>query len=72
MPAAKLKAFNDKGIIVIVSKGFYAAFIAYSLSKKYNVVMLIIEERYKVLYENRDINSVVSDLMKRPTRTEHK
>ena len=51
-------------------EGYYAAEMAYSLSKKYNVELPIIEECYKALYENADVNEIVSNLMKRPNRKE--
>ena len=52
-------------------EGYYAAYMAHALSVKYNVELPIINECYKVLYENRDVKEVVSDLMKRPIRSEH-
>lgn len=52
-------------------EGYYAAQMAYELSLKYGVDMPIVTECYKVLYENRDINTVVYDLMTRPNRKEH-
>lgn len=52
-------------------EGYYAADMAYSLSKKYSVELPIITECYKALYENGDVNETVSNLMKRPNRSEH-
>ncbi len=52
-------------------EGYYAAQMAYELSLKYNIEMPIIAECYKVLYENKDINTVVYDLMTRPNGKEH-
>lgn len=47
-------------------EGYYASRMAYKLSEKYGVEMPIITECYKVLYENKDINRAVYDLMTRP------
>jgi glycerol-3-phosphate dehydrogenase (NAD(P)+) len=52
-------------------EGYYAAVNAYSLSQKYNVELPIISECYAVLYENRDVKESVSNLMNRPSRSEH-
>lgn len=52
-------------------EGYYAAEMAYILAKKYNVDVPIIEECYSVLYENRDVKTVVRDLMIRPNRREY-
>ena len=52
-------------------EGYYAAKNAYELALKYNVEMPIITQCYKVLYENKDINTVVYDLMTRPNGKEH-
>ncbi|MBP3599671.1 MAG: NAD(P)-dependent glycerol-3-phosphate dehydrogenase [Clostridia bacterium] len=52
-------------------EGYYAARMAYELSKKYNIEMPIVTECYKVLYEDKDINTVVYDLMTRPNGKEH-
>lgn len=52
-------------------EGYYAAEMAHELSVKYNVELPIINEVYNVLYEERDVNSVVADLMRRPNRAEH-
>lgn len=52
-------------------EGYYAAAIAYELAKKYKIEMPIIEECYGVLYENKDVNGVLSRLMMRPKRSEH-
>lgn len=52
-------------------EGYYAAKMAYQLSQKYGIDMPIITECYKVLYETKDRNTVVYDLMTRPNRKEH-
>lgn len=52
-------------------EGYYAAKMAYELSLKHNIEMPIITQCYMVLYENKDINTVVYDLMTRPNGEEH-
>lgn len=52
-------------------EGYYAADMAYQLSKKYGIELPIINECYSVLYENKDVKEVVGDLMSRPSRKEH-
>lgn len=52
-------------------EGYYAAFMAHDLSVKYNVELPIINECYSVLYENKPVEDVVKDLMRRPNRAEH-
>lgn len=52
-------------------EGYYAADMAHSLSLKYKIEMPIIEECYQILYEGKDVKSVVTDLMRRPNRSEH-
>ncbi len=52
-------------------EGYYAAKMAHNLSVKYNVELPIIEECYKVLYENKPIDDIVNDLMRRPKGQEH-
>ena len=52
-------------------EGYYAAEMAYELSQKYKIELPIIEECYKVLYQNRDVNEVIPSLMSRPNRSEH-
>ena len=52
-------------------EGYYAAELAYTLAKKYKIEMPITEECYAILYENKDVKDVVSDLMQRPRRSEH-
>lgn len=61
------KALEEVGTV----EGYYAAEMAYILAKKYNVDVPIIEECYSVLYENRDVKTVVRDLMIRPNRREY-
>lgn len=52
-------------------EGYYAAEMAHELAQKYKIEMPIIDECYAVLYENKDVKSVVNDLMRRPKRSEH-
>lgn len=52
-------------------EGYYAAKMTYELSQKYNVEMPIVTQCYMVLYENKDINTVVYDLMTRPNGKEY-
>lgn len=52
-------------------EGYYAAEMAYILSKKHNVDVPIIEECYNVLYQSKDVKGVVRDLMLRPNRREY-
>lgn len=51
-------------------EGYFAADMAHSLSLKYDVELPIINECYSILYENKDVNNVVTDLMKRPIKNE--
>lgn len=52
-------------------EGYYAAEMAYNLAKKYNIELPIINECYSVLYGEKAVNTVVRDLMLRPSRSEH-
>ena len=52
-------------------EGYYAAKQVHDLSVKYRVELPIIEECYKVMYENKPIGDIVNDLMRRPNRQEH-
>lgn len=52
-------------------EGYYAAEMAYELAKRYKIELPVIEECYKVLYQNRDVNEVIPSLMSRPNRSEH-
>ena len=52
-------------------EGYYAAFMAHELAKKYHIEMPIIEECYGILYENKPAEDVVRGLMMRPQRKEH-
>lgn len=61
------KALCEVGTV----EGYYATEMAYSLSKKYNIEMPIVESCYAVLYGGKDVKEVPDDLMKRPMRSEH-
>ncbi len=52
-------------------EGYYAAEMAHKLSLKYGIELPIISECYAVLYEGKDIKQALSDLMRRPGRSEH-
>ncbi len=52
-------------------EGYYAADMAYALSKKYKIEMPIISECYAVLYEDKNVADVPYNLMQRPKRSEH-
>lgn len=52
-------------------EGYYAADMAYSLSKRYAIEMPIISECYKIMYENKDVKKALLDLLNRPNRSEH-
>lgn len=51
-------------------EGYISSKSAYELAKRYEVEMPIIEEIYKVLYENADVNDTVTNLMTRPNINE--
>lgn len=52
-------------------EGYYAAQMAHDLSVKYRVELPIMEECYKIMYEDKPINEIVNDLMRRPKGHEH-
>ena len=53
-----------------VAEGVDTAESAYQLSKKYNVEMPIVEQVYKVLYEDKSPAEAVNDLMNRALKAE--
>lgn len=61
------EALSEVGTV----EGYYAAQMAHELAVKYNIELPIIDECYKVLYENRNVNEIVPSLMTRPNRSEH-
>lgn len=65
MPIAD--ALSEVGTV----EGYFAADMANSLSKAFNIEMPIINECYAILYENKSPKEAVYDLMRRPSRSEH-
>lgn len=61
------EAIKEVGMTV---EGYSSAKAAYELSKKHKVEMPIIEQAYKVLYENKEPAKAIRDLMTRPKRHE--
>ena len=53
-----------------VAEGVATAESAYNLSKKYNIEMPIVEQVYRVLYEDKDPAFAVKDLMERSLKSE--
>jgi glycerol-3-phosphate dehydrogenase (NAD(P)+) len=53
-----------------VVEGYYAAANARALARKAGVEMPIAQAAYEVLYENRDVRTVIVDLMSRSKRSE--
>lgn len=53
-----------------VVEGVYSAKAAFNLAKKYNVSMPIVEQVNKVLFEGKDVQSAVMDLMGREKKSE--
>ena len=64
----KLKDILDQ--MKSVAEGVPTAESAYSLSKKYGIEMPIVEQIYKVLYEDKDAVLAVKDLMERSLKSE--
>jgi glycerol-3-phosphate dehydrogenase (NAD(P)+) len=64
----KLKDILDQ--MKSVAEGVPTAESAYSLSKKYDIEMPIVEQIYKVLYEDKDAVLAVKDLMERSLKSE--
>jgi glycerol-3-phosphate dehydrogenase (NAD(P)+) len=53
-----------------VAEGVETAESAYELSKKYNIEMPIVEQVYKVIYDDKDPALAVKDLMERSLKSE--
>ena len=53
-----------------VAEGVATAESAFELSRKYNIEMPIVEQVYRVLYEDKDPVLAVKDLMERSLKTE--
>lgn len=51
-------------------EGYYAAEMAYEISKKYGIELPIINECYALLYQGKPVNEVVTTLMSRPQKSE--
>jgi glycerol-3-phosphate dehydrogenase (NAD(P)+) len=47
-------------------EGYHATKLAYRLSQKFNIEMPIVDQLYKILYENASIQKSIETLMKRP------
>ena len=62
------RAVKEIGAVV---EGYYAAANARTLAQKTGVEMPIAQAAYEVLYEGRDVHTVVDDLMTRAKKTEH-
>lgn len=60
-------ALNEVGTV----EGYYAAALAHSLAKKYNLDLPLINECYRILYKNRPVDGVVKSLMTRPKKREY-
>ncbi|MEG1449114.1 MAG: NAD(P)H-dependent glycerol-3-phosphate dehydrogenase, partial [Oscillospiraceae bacterium] len=61
------EAIKEIGMTV---EGYSSAKSAYELAKKHKVEMPIIEQAYKVLYENKEPSKAIMELMSRPKRHE--
>ena len=61
------QAIHDVGAVV---EGYYAAANARTLAQKAGVEMPIAQAAYEVLYEGRDVHTVITDLMGRAKRSE--
>ena len=61
------RAMREVGAVV---EGYYAAMAAYKLSEKLGVDMPICAETYKVVYENKDPNVAMRELMAREKKSE--
>lgn len=61
------EAIQEIGAVV---EGYYAAANARALAQKAGVEMPIAQAAYEVLYEGRDVHSVITDLMGRAKRSE--
>ncbi|MDI6889946.1 MAG: NAD(P)H-dependent glycerol-3-phosphate dehydrogenase [Thermodesulfovibrionales bacterium] len=64
----KLKDILDQTKSVV--EGVATAESAFELSKKYNIEMPIVEQVYKIIYEEKDPAVAVRDLMSRPLKAE--
>ena len=62
------QAVKEIGAVV---EGYYAAANARTMAQKTGVEMPIAQAAYEVLYEGRDVHTVVDDLMTRAKKPEH-
>jgi len=62
------EAVKEIGAVV---EGYYAAANARALAQKAGVEMPIAQAAYEVLYEGRDVHTVVTELMSRSKKAEH-
>jgi glycerol-3-phosphate dehydrogenase (NAD(P)+) len=51
-------------------EGYYTIDAAYNLSKKLSIEMPITEELFKILYEGKDIETSLQDIIKRGFKEE--
>lgn len=65
-----LKLKEILGLTKSVAEGVATAESAYALSQKYSIEMPIIEQVYKILYEDKDPSLAVKDLMERSLKSE--
>ena len=65
-----LKLKDILGLTKSVAEGVATAESAYALSQKYSIEMPIIEQVYKILYEDKDPSLAVKDLMERSLKSE--
>ena len=54
----------------MIAEGVYTSKSAYELSKKYNIEMPITSKVYKTLFENKNPNDAIKELMKRDAKNE--
>ena len=55
----------------MIVEGYFATNTVYKFSKINNIYMPITEELYKILYEKKDINKTIENLMNRKTKHEY-
>lgn len=61
-----IRALEEVGTV----EGYYAANMANSLAYKYSVEMPIVNECYKIMYEEKDVKRALLDLLNRPNKSE--
>ena len=60
------QALDEVGTV----EGYYAADMTNSLAVKYSVEMPIVNECYKIMYEEKDVKRALLDLLNRPNKSE--